>query len=130
MFLDLIDLPIRSDKLSWSARQVVRDIDGEPHLMLRVSLRGTRFEHRALGPFVRAGELETRMVKIADDGLTAHAYFDRPIRSDATIEFGYEDTAYLRFPGRYAGRLVRSLDFERIPKGTRFVERFRDQEPR
>lgn len=125
---DLIDLPIETDRVDWEARQVVRDLYGEPHLLDRLTLTGTRFEHRALEPYVAVGDVRSRFVEISEDGLRADAYFDEPIPGDGTIEFGYGDEPVLRIRRRFDREDVRRLDPERLPEKTRLVGRFFDRD--
>ncbi len=124
MFMDLVDFPIESDRLYWEARLVVRDLNQEPHLLMRITLTGTHFPHRALKPFVAVGEVRSLFVSIAEDGLSAHAYFDKPLPQGSRIEFGYGEQALLRFPGPFDPHGIRPLDRKRLPSNTRLVERF------
>lgn len=129
MFTDLIDYPIETDRVDHETRQVLRDLDGTPHLFTRVKLTGTEFPHRALEPYVRVGDVESRFVEIDDDGTAARAYFDRPLPQGGTIEFGYDvEPPLLRLRGDVDPRATVTLDPERLPDGTRFVDRFFDDD--
>ena len=112
MFDNLIQKPITSEQLTWNSRQVLRDLDGAPHLFARVELKGTHFPERALEPFVRVGKLRSRFVRLAHDGQSVRAYFDRPPTDGGTVEFGYGDEVLLRWGPK------------RWPPGTKLVERF------
>jgi len=124
MFTDLIDFPIESERLQWEAGMVIRDLNQEPHLLMRIKLTGTHFPQRALKPFVAVGKARSRFVSIADDGLSACAYFDEPGPDGSRIEFGYGEEVLLRFPKPFYREVVRFLDPKRLPSNTRFIERF------
>lgn len=124
MFTDLIKYPIEHDRLKWEAKYVIKDLWGKPHLLLRLKLTGTRFQERALEPIVTIGEAQSLFVEIAEDGLAACAYFDHPVPSRATVEFGYGHGPLLRFAGYVTSKAVKILDPELLPKGTVNVERF------
>jgi hypothetical protein len=122
--MDLIDYPIESERLQWEAHQVLRDLNREPHLLMRLKLTGTHFPQRALEPFVVVGKVRSQFVEIAEDSLSAYAYFDEPLPEGGRPEFGYGDQVYLRFPGAFDSDAFRPLDPERLPRNTRFIERF------
>ena len=125
MFPDLIEYPIESEKLRWEARQVLRDFDDEPHLLLRLTLSGTRFIQRAQIPFVVAnGEVLAYFTEIAEDEMSVRTYFDRPLPEGSRIEFGYGAAVMLRFPGAFSGEKARWLEPERLPTGIRFFKAF------
>jgi hypothetical protein len=124
MFKDLIDFPIESERLRWEACLVVRDLNQEPHLLMRIMLTGTHFPERALEPFVIVGKVRSLFVSIADDGLSARAYFDEPVQDGSRIEFGYGTEVLLRFPRAFERKGIKLLDPKRLPSNTRFIERF------
>lgn len=124
MFANLIKFPIESDSLKWEARQVVRDLHGEPNLLMRLKLTGTQFSPRAEEAFVTVGEVRSLFVIFAEDELSASAYFDRPLPEDGTVEFGYGYDAMLRFPKKFSTLAFEQLDVNRLPKNTRLVNRF------
>ena len=125
MFTDLIEYPIESRKLKLNARQVLRDFDDTPHLLLRLKLEGTRFPQRALLPFVIAkGELLAYHTEIAEDEMSVRAYFDKPITEGSRIEFGYGKQIYLRLPSSFSMKGVDLLDRTKLPEKVRFLENF------
>ncbi len=124
MFLDLVDLPIESERLHWEGRQVLRDLDNEPHLLMRVKLTGTFFPQRSEEPFVRVGEVQSRFVEIAEDGQSVNAYFDQPLQPRSVVEFGYGNEILLRVPQRFSLDRIQVLDPQRLPANTRFLDRF------
>lgn len=104
---------IRTDEdLHWTLKEVVRDFDEIPHLLLRLTLTGGYFPQRAQEPYVKVGEVASRLVLLSEDGLEARAYFDRPIPEGAEIIFGYGNQIVYVFPGRSSDsdilRLVRA----------------------
>lgn len=121
MFTDLIQFPIQSERLQWEARQVMRDLDYIPHLLLRLKLTGTHFPQRALEPFVKVGEVRSRFVTISDDGLNANAYFDQSLTQGCKVEFGYGQDILLRFPRSFNWEVVRLLDPNRLPIDTKLM---------
>jgi hypothetical protein len=124
MFRDLIEYPIESERLQWEARQVIRDLYHEPHLLLRLKLTGTQFMHLSEEPFVVVGGTRSRFVKIAEDGSAACAYFDEPLPLRGRIEFGYGNDILLRFPRTFDTGSVKRLDPKKLPKNTKLLERF------
>jgi hypothetical protein len=127
MLTGLIDLPVLTEKVSWDARYVLRDLGDKPtpHLFLRIKLTGTYFDHRALGEYVKIGKIRSVAVEISDDCLSARAYFDRPLPSGGRIEFGYEDQAMFRLKSRFEPDDVRRLDPTLLrKKKIMFMERF------
>jgi|ERR1700736_2134925 len=120
MFSDLIEYPIESPKLRWEARQVVRDLHHQPHVLLRLKLTGTHFPQRALEPWVQVGRVRSRFVQIAPDGLSATAYFDRLPRGGA-VELGYGPDVYLRFSQPFVAEPVHALDVKRLPANVKLL---------
>jgi hypothetical protein len=124
MFRDLIDFPIESNRLHWEARLVVRDIDQEPHLFLRLKLTGTYFPQRAQIPFVAVGKVRARLIIIPEDGLSVRAYFDEPLPLGGKIVFGYGPNALLRFSEPFNQEEVSMLDAKRLPTNIQNINRF------
>lgn len=109
--------PARS--LRWTAAEVVRDLWHEPHLLLRVRLSGVAFPHRDAEPFVQVGGTRSRFVRIAEDSLTADAYFDRQPKDGGTVEFGYGHRVHALSARRFAVARIKRLQRDRLPPGTR-----------
>lgn len=108
--------PDRKDSVTWSAAEVLHDFDGRPHLVVRVELSGVFFELRALEPWVRIGDVESRLVLIDPDGTRARAYFDRWPPDSDEIRFGYGEQTVLTIHGRYDQSILQKLDRERLPR--------------
>ena len=123
MFTDLIQFPIESQKLRWESKVVVREINKGPQLYIRLRLSGTRFPLFNTIPFVRIGETVTHYIDIADDGLSANAYFEHVLPEEGVVEFGYDVQTLLRFPQRYTGNVVTRLDQKRLPKSLQYQDR-------
>lgn len=123
MFTDLIQFPIESQKLRWESKVIVRKIKEEPRLYIRLKLTGTRFPLFNTIPFVRIGKTMTHYVAIADDGLSANAYFEEALPENGIVEFGYHSEVLLRFPQRYTSNLVKRLEEERLPKSLQYQSR-------
>jgi hypothetical protein len=122
MFIDLIEFPIVSGRLQWDAREVVQDLFGRPHLLLRIRLVGTHFPHRALEPFLRVGGVVSRFAQISDDGLSVSGYFDRPVENGRPVEFGYGAQVLLRTGRPFSQERAPRLDRGRLPTGVRLFE--------
>lgn len=121
--MDLVKFPIESGRLKWEARQVLRDLHGKPHVLLRIKLTGTHFPQRALEPFAAVGKVRSLFVEISEDGLSASAYFDRPLPQGGSIDFGYGDKVFLRLKA-FESKAVERLDFKKLPKETQGLEKF------
>ncbi|HFD88183.1 MAG TPA: hypothetical protein ENJ35_10990 [Gammaproteobacteria bacterium] len=127
MLRDLIEFPVVTDKVIWEARQVLRDMGEKPkpHILLRIKLSGTYFEQRALEPYVSVGKVRSLFVEISEDGLTASAYFDKPLPTEGMIEFGYGNEAMFRLKSPFDPDNVRVLDPKFLrKKNVMFLERF------
>jgi hypothetical protein len=124
MFEELIQWPITSDGLQWHGRYVLRDLEGEPHILFRLTLTGTHFPARAAEPFIQIGRLRSRFVRIASDGLSASGYFDHPPSSQGIVEFGYAHTIFLRCRREFDLREVEVLRRSLLPGDVRNVDRF------
>jgi hypothetical protein len=111
-------IPI-AERMTWTAREVLRDIDSMPHLFNRITLTGPIFPQRALEPIVTVGEVMATFVKVSEDGLTANAYFDHPLPTTGVIEFGFEDGVLYRFPRQFNNRKITVLDRKRLPNKVR-----------
>jgi hypothetical protein len=94
------------------------------HFLFRLTLTGTHFPERGAEPFVRIGELRSRFVEIAPDGLSANAYFDTPPGTEGVVEFGYDQTVLLRCARRFDIRAVGRLRKALLPAHVRNLDRF------
>jgi hypothetical protein len=107
-------------QVSWQAQEVVREIAGRPHLLLRVTIRGGYFPQRALVPWVRlaAGEAvpaRAWFTEISDDSNELRGYFPTDVSLDGTVEYGYGPQVYGRALDRFDAGAVTRLDRGRLP---------------
>ena len=124
MFTDLIQYPIEHPRLVWEAKQVLRDIDGVPHIFLRIKLSGTIFRLRALPAQVAVGGQKSQFIELSEDRQVLRAYFDRPVPLGYKVLFGYGNEHVLRFPIPITEDHILKLDKNRLPEGTKNLERF------
>jgi hypothetical protein len=108
----------------WEGRQILRDLDGRPHLLLRLRLVWGYFPRRDGIPFVRVGRARARWIEIAEDEESVRAYFDRVPADGAPIEFGYGRTVRFTLRRRFRRDDVSELDPRLIPPGTGNLDRF------
>ncbi|HYN50787.1 MAG TPA: hypothetical protein VES62_07660 [Thermoleophilaceae bacterium] len=113
MYYELIKFPLRHEALNWEAREALLDIEGRPHLFLRIKLTGTGFPVVAQIPEVWVGDVFARKVMIDEDGRTVRAYFEKPLPKRGDLYFGHLGRAELHF-GRFEPRRVVRLDRERL----------------
>lgn len=109
-----------SGNVSWEAREVVREVDHKPHLLLRITVVGATLKHRALVPVMQILEGEKVVAQawfteIGDDNLSLKGYFttDAP---EGRVEFGYPDQALGRAPERVTGEAIERLDRDLLAK--------------
>ena len=114
--------PGRKETISWEVTEVVHEIDGQPHLMLRLELAGVFFPARALRPFMRVGRVLSRFARTDPDGLRAFGYFDQPLPERGTIVFGYGERVILQVHDDYVHHVLKPLDRGRLPKGIRMYD--------
>lgn len=117
MFNNLIQFPIESNLLQWSAKQVVRDYNNQPMLFYRIKMTGTAFPERALEPYIQVGGVKSSFAIISHDGQEVNGYFEGNLThaSNAPIEFGYGDEApMLRIKQRFIGDEIRRLDLKKL----------------
>jgi len=114
---EIIRLPDPRLAVKAAAREVVRDMDGKPHVFVRVSLSGWHFPERAPEPFMVVGTAVSRFVLIAPDGLSADGYFDSMPDTAKQISFGYGKIVSWDFRLAFNPKKVSRLDRERLPRG-------------
>lgn len=106
--------------LSWQGREVVREIDDRPHLLVRIDIRDGHFPQRAPVPFARIAGRRERVdswfAEIAEDERTLHAYFPTDVPRSGVLEFGYGATVMGRVSLEFREEAVRRLERERLPK--------------
>ena len=105
-------------KLTWEAREVVREVDHQPHLLVRVTVAGGHFPHRALVPFLRivAGEqiIPAWFTETSGDSTQLQGYFAIDLPAGGLIEYGYDTQVFGRVRAKFAERRVERLDRKRL----------------
>jgi len=114
-------------KLSWQAKEVVKELDDKPHLLLRVEIRGMYFPHLAAEPFVRIVVSDRQAVTswfadVLDDGRSLWAYFPEDLPEGGAIEIGYGARVMGRIRRRFAAKEVKRLDRKKLPRGLVVVD--------
>jgi hypothetical protein len=103
----------------WQAREVVREVNHQPQLLVRLGISGGLFQHRALVPVVRIVRNQTVVAdswftEISADGRELVGYFHRALPAYGVIEFGYPDQPLTQVPMRFDVRHVSRLDRKRL----------------
>jgi hypothetical protein len=114
---ELIRLPDPKVNVRAEIREVVRDVNGRPHVFLRIKLTGWYFPHRAQEPFMVVGKVVSQRVIISRDGLSAEGYFDKPLRAAKSLSFGYGNIIQWDFKLAIEPRKIGRLDRLRLPRG-------------
>jgi hypothetical protein len=122
---DIIRLPDPRKHVRLELREVLLDLHEKPHVLMRARLTGWHFQHRAEEPFMVVGEVVSRLVRLAPDGLTADAYFDKPLPRAKRVSFGYGRTIAWDFDLDVDPSRAPRLERDRLPKGA--VDRLRDR---
>lgn len=122
---ELIRLPDPRQKVRIEMHEVVRDIDGKPHVFIRVRLTGWHFPHRAPEPFLLIGDVVSRRVIIDRDESGANAYFDRPLPAAKRASFGYGNIIHVDFDLLVEPGHIARLERARLPAG--IVDPFRPE---
>lgn len=109
----------RQPEYHWQAREVVREVDHRPQLLVRLTVSGGLFRHRALDPFMRIVHDDTVVAdswftEISADSRELMGYFRGPLPPEGIIEFGYLDEPPGRAPMRFDARHIARLDRERL----------------
>ena len=109
------------------AREVVRVLDGLPHLLIRMEVSGEYFPQRAPHPFVmiKIGVEEyfkDLFTEISSENQKLIGYLPTNIPSKGVIVFGYGDEIWGTVPGEFQTTSVARLDRKRLPKNTVVVD--------
>ncbi|HYR11397.1 MAG TPA: hypothetical protein VEQ60_26685 [Longimicrobium sp.] len=112
---------VRQPEFSWTGREVVREINDGPHLLLRVEIRGGYFPLRAPEPFVRIiredGTVEESwFAEVAEDHTALRGYFAPATDTAGVLEFGYGHQVMGRTSQSFAPKAVERLDRARLPR--------------
>ena len=104
-----------------SAKEVVKELNGKPHLLVRIQVSGDHFPHRAAHPFVmiRTGDrqyFKDLFTEVAADNSSLIGYLPVHIPPRGEIAFGYGDTIWGFVPGTFTAQEVSRLDRQKLPK--------------
>jgi hypothetical protein len=114
---EIIRLPDPRKDVKIELREVVRDVEGKPHIFVRVRLSGWHFPERALEPFMVIGNTVSKFVIIGSEGATADAYFDVRVPTAKRVTFGYGKTVSWDFDVPVVSSRIDRLDRARLEKG-------------
>jgi len=108
--------------LTMEAREVIRTVDAKPHLLARVTVKGTYFPQRALVPFMRIATGRSKTVsawftEITDDENGLVGYFPVDVPARGTIEFGYGSEVMDRFELPFDAKKMTRLNRKLVEKG-------------
>jgi hypothetical protein len=116
-FEEIIRVPEPKRNVRAEISEVVRDVAQQPHIFVRVRLRGWYFPERAPEPFLLIGKTVSKFVLIAQDRETADAYFDVNPPAAQSVSFGYGKTISWDFEVSIDPKQILRLDRARLPKG-------------
>jgi hypothetical protein len=114
---ELIRLPDPKVNVRAEVREVLKDVNGRPHVFARINLTGWHFPHRAQEPFMVVGKVVSQRVIISRDGLSAQGYFDEPLPKAKTLSFGYGNVIHWDFSLAIDPKKMTRLDRHRLPPG-------------
>lgn len=104
------------------AQEVVRELNDQPHLLVRVNVSGEHFPHRAPHPFIHIRTSDDSMItdlftEVSPDNQELIGYLPVTMPEGGIVEFGYGDEIWGRVPfGTQAEtRLPARLDRKRLP---------------
>jgi len=107
-------------QLPWQAKEVIRELDYRPHVLVRIQITGGYFQHRAAEPFVRIVSrgkvVESWFAEVSDDNTTLSGYFQTDIAAGGIIEYGYGSKVEGRLEKRFTIRNVEKLNRKNLPK--------------
>jgi hypothetical protein len=108
------------EALRWEAREVVREIDDRPHLLVRVTVAQGPFPHRAPEPFMRIVDAQRQatmawFADVGEDGDRLDGYFPTDLPGRGVIEFGYGDQTIGRVAADFRNDRIERLERDRLP---------------
>jgi hypothetical protein len=114
---EIIRLPDPRVNVRAEIHEVVRDVNGRPHVFVRIKLTGWHFTHRAQEPFMVVGNVVSQRVIISRDGLSAQGYFNQLPPPAKTLAFGYGNIIQWDFNLAIDPGTIVRLDRLRLPPG-------------
>jgi hypothetical protein len=115
--------------LSFTAREVVKELDRKPHLLVAVDIEGTHFPARDAPPFARlvldggATEFLCWFAEVSEDGRRLRAYFPVDLPDHGVIEYGYGNRIFGRLPLSLDTSKLSRLDARRLPQAVVRVDK-------
>lgn len=105
---------------TFAVNEIVRVLNDRPHLLLRITIKGDFFPHRAVDPLIRIitdkdDSIESLFTEVAPDNSAISGYLPIIVRS-GTIQFGYEDEVWGTLPLNLDKTLITRLDRKRLAK--------------
>lgn len=112
---------VRQPEFRWAGREVVRELNDRPHLLLRVEIAGALFRLRDAPAFVRivreGGQVaESWFAEVPDDGTALVGYFAPGTNVEGIVEFGYGNEVMGRASQPFTAKRVERLDRARLPR--------------
>lgn len=109
-----------------SAKEIVRVLNNRPHLLLRVTIKGDFFPHRAVDPLIRIitskdDSIESLFTEVASDNSEISGYLPIIVKS-GTIQFGYEDEVWGTLPLNLDKTPITRLDRKKLTKDVVIVD--------
>ena len=103
------------------AKEVVRELNGRPHLVVRIEVSGDHFPDRDAQPFViiRVGRqkyFKDLFTEVSPDNSGLVGYFPVHIPPKGEIAFGYGDEIWGFVEGGLTAEQVTRLDRKKLPK--------------
>jgi hypothetical protein len=125
-----VDIKFRTRKLpeyKAHVKEVVKVLNDQPHLLVRIEVSGENFPHRAPHPFIRikVGAEEyfnDLFTEVSPDGQNLLGYLPVNIPKRGIIEFGYGAEIWGNVPAEFHAESVTSLDRKRLPKDIVIVD--------
>jgi hypothetical protein len=117
---------VAPQEIRWSGQETVRELGGQPHLLLRLDVTGSLFPHRNAPAFLRivrsAREgIVSWIAEVSPDGRTLSGYFGVDDATKGMIEYGYGQTILGRLERPFDATEVKRLDRARLPRETVIV---------
>ena len=114
-------------KYQVETKEVVKILNDSPHLLVRMTISGGHFPHRAPHPFVyiRVGESEyftDYFTEVSNHNASLIGYLPVNCPKKGVIEFGYGDEIWGTIHGEFSIDSIIRLDRKRLPKDTLIVD--------
>lgn len=114
-------------KYQAATKEVVKILNDRPHLLVRMTISGGHFPHRAPHPFIhiRVGESEyftDYFTEISNDNSSLVGYLPVNFPKKGVIEFGYGNEIWGTIAGEFFADSITRLDRKRLPKDILVVD--------